>query len=91
MCHTDAETRYIKVNILYKTGKPFKDVLIAKCKNRAIGAKKAPSWKKMFPTGEIIFSNWKLEIRGLSQKSAISSLFYVYPPKKALTLHGKMF
>ena len=47
MCHTDAETRYIKVNILYKTGKPFKDVLMARCKNRAIGAEKAPSWEKI--------------------------------------------
>ena len=41
--HTDIKTRHIKVNILYKTGKPFKDVLIAKCKNRVIEAKKAPS------------------------------------------------
>ena len=43
MRHTDTGTRHIKVNIHYKTGKPFKDVLMAKCKNRAIGAKKAPS------------------------------------------------
>lgn len=69
----------------------MKGVIKAKCKDWSIGAKNAPSWKKMFPTGEIIFSNWKLEIRGLSQKSANSSIFYDCPPKKALTLHGKMF
>ena len=66
--------------------------MMVKCKNRVIGAEKSAQLeKKMFPTGEIIFSNWKLEIRGLLQKSANSSLFYVYPPKKALTLHGKKF
>ena len=46
MRHTDTGTRHIKVNILYKTVKPFKGVLMAKCKNRAIGARNAPSWKK---------------------------------------------
>ena len=39
----------------------------------------------IFSIGEIIFSNWELEIMGLSQKSANSSIFYDYPPKKALT------
>ena len=73
-----------KVNILYKRGKPFKDVLMAKCKIGQLGQISAQLEKNMFLTGEIIFSNWKPEIRGFSQKSAISSLFYVCPPQKRL-------
>ena len=62
MRHTDTGTRHIKVNILYKTVKPFKGVLMAKCKNRAIGARNAPSWKKKcFQLGKLFFPTGNLK------------------------------
>ena len=33
--------------ILYKTKESLKGIIIAKCKNQAIGAEKAPSWEKI--------------------------------------------
>ena len=58
-------TRNNKVNILYKTGKPFKDVLTAKCKNRAIGPKKTPSWEKIcFQLGKLFFPTGNLKLGG---------------------------
>ncbi|MBO5659545.1 MAG: hypothetical protein J6R98_00735, partial [Bacteroidaceae bacterium] len=47
--------------------------------------------KNMFPTGKIIFSNWKPKFRGLSQKTSILSQFYDCPPIKAQISNGKMF
>ena len=76
MCHTDAETRYIKVNIFYKTGKPFKDILMSKCKNRAIGAEKAPSWEKIcFQLGKLFFPTGNLKLGGYRKNLLIHPYF----------------
>ena len=56
-----------KVNILYKTEKLFKGPLMAKCKNRAIGAKNAPSWEKIcFQLGNYFFPTRNPHLRGYS-------------------------
>jgi hypothetical protein len=80
MRHTDTGTRHIKVNILYKTVKPFKGVLISKCKNRAIGAKNAPSWKKIcFQLGKLFFPTGNLKLGGYCIFCHFPFIFH--PPK----------
>ena len=50
--NADTETRHNEVNNLYKMSNIFKGAIKVKCKNRVIGAKKAPSWEKNV-------SNWE--------------------------------
>ena len=72
-----------KVNILYKRGKPFKDVLISKCKNRAIGAEKAPSWEKTcFQLGKLFFPTGNLKLGGYRKNLLFHPYFMFVPPKR---------
>ena len=83
MRHTDAGTRHNKVNILYKTVKPFKGVLMAKCKNRAIGAKNAPSWKKIcFQLRKLFFPTGNLKLGGYRKNLLIHPYFSIVHPKR---------
>ena len=83
MRHTDTGTRHIKVNILYKTVKPFKGVLMAKCKNRAIGAKNAPSWKKIcFQLGKLFFPTGNLKLGGYRKNLLFHPYFTIVHPKR---------
>ena len=72
-----------KVNILYKTVKPFKGVLISKCKNRAIGAKNAPSWKKIcFQLGKLFFPTGNLKLEGYRKNLLFHPYFMFVHPKR---------
>lgn len=83
MRHTDTGTRHIKVNILYKTVKPFKGVLMAKCKNRAIGAKNAPSWEKIcFQLGKLFFPTGNLKLEGYRKNLLFHPYFMFVHPKR---------
>lgn len=76
-------TSHNKINNLYKTVKPFKGVLIAKCKNRAIGPKKAPSWKKIcFQLGKLFFPTRNLKLGGYRKNLLFHPYFMFVRPKR---------
>ena len=82
MRHTDTETRHIKVNILYKTKETLKGIIIAKCKYQAIGAEKAPSWKKIcFQLGKLFFPTGNLKLEGY-RKNLLFHPYFMPPPKR---------
>ena len=68
--NADTETRHNEVNNLYKIQNIFKGAIKVKCKNRAIEAKKAPSWKKIcFQLGKLFFPTGNLKLGGYRKKS----------------------
>ena len=72
-------TSHNKVNNLYKTGKPFKDVLMSKCKNWAIGAEKAPSWEKIcFQLGKLFFPTGNPKLGVIANFFDFISILYLY-------------
>ena len=85
-------TSHNKVNNLYKIKVSMKGVIKAKCKDWSIGAKNAPSWKKIcFQLRKLFFPTGNLKLGGYRKNLLIHPYFTIVRPKRQQLYMVKSF